>query len=300
MKAERRHELQTNSLALWLRWRAPEIWTKHGSKILLGLIFVLLGIVLIRWRMNAPREAAARAVDDLTEARQVLGELQQGARLPGEATEVPKRIESALKGSDDAAIQADGLLLLGDYYWTLATLPKPIEATTRPSLAPELPKAELFSQAKAAYEKALKVPDLSPAGAAKAHFGLAVIAEQQGEDQARKANWKLAPAQNPHWAEARQHYQAILDNPKIYDLLKDQARSHIEELETLQKPLWLVPATQAAPTTRELLPLEPMGPLGPMLPPTGTTRPTTRPAGAMAPTATTRPTTRPATTPAPK
>jgi len=58
MKAERRHELQTNTLALWLRWRAPEIWAKFGTHILLGVIIVLLAVVLVRHLMNKPVEEA--------------------------------------------------------------------------------------------------------------------------------------------------------------------------------------------------------------------------------------------------
>ena len=61
MKAERRHELQTNTLALWLRWKAPELWAKYGTHILLGIIIVMLGIVLIRHLMNKPVEEANRA-----------------------------------------------------------------------------------------------------------------------------------------------------------------------------------------------------------------------------------------------
>src|SRR5207253_7843671 len=41
MKAERRHELQTNTLALWLRWKGPEVWAKYGTHILLGVIIIL-------------------------------------------------------------------------------------------------------------------------------------------------------------------------------------------------------------------------------------------------------------------
>ena len=58
MKAERRHELQTNSLAQWLWWKAPEVWAKHGSKILLGVVLVALGVVLVIRMKNKPIEEA--------------------------------------------------------------------------------------------------------------------------------------------------------------------------------------------------------------------------------------------------
>ena len=69
MKAERRHELQTNTLALWLRWKAPDLWAKYGTHILLGVIIILLGIVVIRHLINKPTEEANRAAELLTSFR---------------------------------------------------------------------------------------------------------------------------------------------------------------------------------------------------------------------------------------
>ena len=71
MKAQRRHELQTNTLAERLS-NLPEFWNKHGTKVLLVLVAIALVIVLIRYRISSARQAtltAARRPGDYAAAR---------------------------------------------------------------------------------------------------------------------------------------------------------------------------------------------------------------------------------------
>ena len=77
MKAERRHELQTNSLALWLQIRLPEYWQKYGNHILLGLIIVIGAFWFVRWRIEAPKKAAAQAGQVLSAVDQNILELRR-------------------------------------------------------------------------------------------------------------------------------------------------------------------------------------------------------------------------------
>ena len=127
MKAERRHELQTNSLALWLRWRLPQIWQQHGTKILLGLIFVVLVIIVIRWRINAPKLAYARAEQALSQADQIMVRIRSGDTTHDaeslklvKAGQLPALVKNAMEESDKPLIQARSFNLLGDYYYSLA------------------------------------------------------------------------------------------------------------------------------------------------------------------------------------
>src|SRR5688500_5919199 len=155
MKSERRHELEANSLMLWLRWRAPELLERHGTKLLLGIVVIALAVVLIRYRINAPKQAAANAGDYLNLAQEYVQGLEMLNRTPGDAAQVTKLIGTALDESDDPVIQARAHLTLGDYYWALSNYPTFPEAATRPTFRPELPRNELLIKASEAYTKAL-------------------------------------------------------------------------------------------------------------------------------------------------
>src|SRR5881394_1255006 len=145
MKAERRHELQTNTLALWLRWRAPELWAKYGTHILLGVILVMLGVVLIRHLMNKPVEEATRASDYLTTAREQIRELSDGNRSPGEARTILTQIQQAMEQSKRPEIQSEAQLALGDYYWALFNAPLPPAAYPPAAVRSEEHTSELQS-----------------------------------------------------------------------------------------------------------------------------------------------------------
>jgi hypothetical protein len=55
MKAKRRHDLQTNQLARFME-NMPEFLKLHGNKVLLGVIFIALLIVLIRYRASSAEQ----------------------------------------------------------------------------------------------------------------------------------------------------------------------------------------------------------------------------------------------------
>src|SRR5688500_5305501 len=106
MKAERRHELQTNTLALWLRYRAPDLWQKYGTYILLGVVVVALLAVIIHTRMQKPRLDAERAAAHLANAREVIGQLRSGqvAKLE-DARQARNFIKQAMEASGKPVVQ---------------------------------------------------------------------------------------------------------------------------------------------------------------------------------------------------
>ena len=248
MKAERRHELQTNTLALWLRWRAPQLLEQYGTRILLGVIVLALAIVLIRYRINAPKVAAAEATIKLEQARQLIAELKAGA-LPGQVSQALQLIMEALDRSDNPVIHAEGYLTLGDYYWNLASYPEMPEVPGQPGQKPDLPHDELLAKAEDGYKKALAAQTERAHLVATAQLGLAVVAEQLAFEMDRKATG-AATRRNDHWALAKEHYQAVVNLPGVAQVQKDLAQWHIGQLAQLQEPVWLVPPEPMVPATQ--------------------------------------------------
>jgi len=294
MKAERRHELQTNSLALWLRWRLPQIWQQHGTKILLGLIAVAIVIFIVRWRISAPKAAFARAQEALGQADQVFNSISgivlaesPEALQRVKAGFLPSLVKRALDESDKPLIQARAYDLLGDYYYLLAESRVSSDATTRPFSTP-IDRKQL-EEAQTQYKRALETKIDQPDLIARAHIGLGTIAQTlafesavESAKQPAKEDKPYDWSKNPLWEEARQQFQAVVDDPKVPEAIKANARTQLREIARMQVPVMVArsgetPAVEP-PTTRPTV-------LGPELPPS-TTRPiapapagaTTRPA----------------------
>jgi hypothetical protein len=248
MKAERRHELQTNTLALWLRWRAPEIWAKYGTHILLGVIILLLAVVLVRHLMNKPVEEANRAADLLMSAREQIQEVNQQARPPGEARGILTLIQQAMEQSKRPEIQSEGNLAMGDYYWAIFNAPPPL-ADTRPVEVPEESPTELLDKAEAAYSAAMKGTTGRPYVATRARFGIATVEQGRAYDAMRKAGFK--PVDTSAFLEkARQQYQAIVDDATTPQELKDEAKWHLEQLKEANRPIWVAAPPPSTASTQ--------------------------------------------------
>ncbi len=305
MKAERRHELQTNALALWIRWRLPQLWQQYGTRILLGLIVILAIVWVVRWRLEAPNKARAAAQQQLDNARLLIGALDQN-REHAESEKVPDLVRSALDQASDPDIQAQGYVLLGDYFYKQAEH-RYIPATN-PSAPSEPPGADLYAKAKEAYQKAIKTNATQHDLIATAHMGLAVIALTEAQyDDGRLANKALA-GESQFWKEAASQFTAVADNPSAPPAIKLIAQSRLKALPEQKRPVAppktetladLLPSisqnmleSTSQPSSRPAL-LPSTAPLGPELPATPTTRlslPTLRPSAS--------PTTSPATSPA--
>ena len=245
MKAERRHELQTNSLALWLRWRFPQLAQEYGTRVLLGVIFLALVVVLVRYRINAPRAAAEEAALRLAAAKDLVNDLKAGVP-PGQISGVTDLVMKAMDRSESPQVQALGHLTLGDYFWALANCPDRPEAATQPELyRPALPHDQLLSKAEEAYGKALAAQKEQGYVRAAAHMGLGAVAEQRGFDLDRASKGTTAPT-NKHWAVATEQYEAVTNAADAPQVLKDEAKWQLDQIPRLQQPVWLVAATQAA------------------------------------------------------
>jgi hypothetical protein len=252
MKSERRHELQTNSLALWLRWKGPEYWEKHGSKVLLVLVLIALGVVLIKWRIEAPKTAAIQAGNELAAARSLLQDFRLRMISNADAGDIPVHVKNALVLSDKPEVQAQAYNLRGEYEWILATAPP--ESTSRPTTAIEQAQAEHLKSAQDDYEKTLSVKDAPADLLATAQISLGKIEEQLGGEEMSKAGQKLTPGAEAHFAKAKQHYDAVINSPNMLQLQKEFARVYATELEKLQKPVWIV--SEKTATTRGFLDIE--------------------------------------------
>jgi hypothetical protein len=242
MKADRRHELQTNSLALWFTLKLPEIWQQYGSHILVGLILAVAAFWVIRWRMQAPIIAREQASQLLS---QVEGDLEAAANYRISVASLsnnPTIIGEAINLSEDKDIRALAYILLGEYHWLSVNMPNGL-STSRPTSSLI---AESYQRAETAFTTAIKSGTEQPQYLARAYFGRAKVAEQRAFDQAL-AGAATRPVENPLWAQAKADYEAVVNNPNIFQPIRDQAQDRIRLLEMMQQPVWIV---EEAPTTR--------------------------------------------------
>jgi tetratricopeptide (TPR) repeat protein len=250
MKAERRHELQENSLARMIE-NLPVAARLYADKILLGVILVLLVIVLIRWRINAREQRMEGAVDSLALARSAIrqvtntlpiGPADQIAQIRAQArADAERNIEQAINDarSNDDTLRAEALVARGDLYWTLANLPplpgaSSSPATTQSSLittftpaASETPE-ELLNKSRQSYEQVLSSYPGQARAKAASLFGLAGIAENRGD-----------------WDAAAKAYQAVIDDKGILKMYQSLAQRRLKMLDEIKQPKLL-----AAPSTR--------------------------------------------------
>lgn len=282
MKAERRHELQTNTLAHTLE-NLPLLLRVHANKILLVLVFIALLVFLIRYRTAAAREQATMVRQSLATVRSALGELErlEMTRAPEQVAasrrqmliDINGTIDSILQdaGDDEPAIRAEALLARGDLYWHLANAAPLPGAATQESLRLPQPPEELLKRAEESYRRVAEVyPNQVPSRVA-AQFGLAAVAENRRD-----------------WDAAQKLYQQIVDASDVPDLYKNPARERLSSLAQVREPVLIGPLNVDVDTVPPLL----------AAPTTGaSTRATTGPATTPAAGPTTTPATAPTTAP---
>ncbi len=279
MKAERRHELKTNELAKGLE-RLPELGKRYGGVALLAVVVIALAIVLIRHRINSQRQAQLVAEQNLASAYYLVDALRNPdlMRISGaEQLAIERRQEvdaarqailAVLQGTEDKSVLASALVAQGDLNWLIANLPAIPAATTQPSLQLDITPADATEQARNSYQEVLKsYPDrMLPVMAAR--FGLAGIAENEGQ-----------------WEAARRAYEAVQQDERAPVALKTLASMRLTLLNTIQQPLYLadvrpVPASTApattAPATTAPMVLAPAT-TAPMVLAPATTAPSTQP-----------------------
>lgn len=205
MKAERRHELQENSLVRGIR-SFPEYWRAHGSKVALGLILVLLTVVLVRMWATNRAEGKRRLAEGLTTGRALLERLRREPetaprpspmdfRMPPPAVAPERVVElrrqtwqgidvavaQVLADSTDPVQQAEAKMLRADanyHFGLLASLGDLPAAATRPSFKLDYSAAEYFKRAGENYNDLIaQAASLRPGQVSAAKLGLAAVAE---------------------------------------------------------------------------------------------------------------------------
>src|SRR4051812_44363984 len=76
MKSERRHQLQTNTLAQGI-YTFPELWRRYGTKILLAICAVLAIYLFVQHQMRQTRERQEQAEEALSAAVDGMNSLQR-------------------------------------------------------------------------------------------------------------------------------------------------------------------------------------------------------------------------------
>ena len=255
MKAERRHELKTNTWAQGLGG-LPAFWSVYGTKVLLGVVAVLAIVLFIRVQRNTALEAREQsgeaysaAVSGITSLQNLPMTVRDPAKAADQARQIQTQVETAiaqvLDTSDDDALKAEALVARGDLNWHLSRMPGirsgsalPVgtqpttasaAASTRP--APVSSEAdELLEKARRAYDAATRASGAKPVTIATARFGLAAIAEQRGQ-----------------WEEARKAYETVRDDAGMPQPFRDEATLRLDDLKQIQKPVLIGrPATEPA------------------------------------------------------
>jgi tetratricopeptide (TPR) repeat protein len=252
MKAERRHELQTNSLAKFIE-DLPFYLRFHANKLLVGVIIVCAVILLMRYRNNAVLQAREATRDYLSSAHSGLEQLQTMQRLGGSGVpeaedrkQLANQIETALdqvlqntKDPDDSAIRADALVKRGDLNWTLANLPPLPGAATQPALLLPHSSNEYLENAAGAYQEVLKDYSSQMVPKATALLGLAAIEENRG-----------------NWDKASGYFNQLTTDASISDAFKTVAQQNLAMIPQLRNPVYLgsysstQPSSTPTPSTR--------------------------------------------------
>jgi hypothetical protein len=257
MKAERRHELQTNTLAQFIS-ELPIHLRIHANKVLMGVIIVCAIVLLIRYRMNATAQARENARSALDSARRGIEQFARLEAIPDPVKRISERrnlsqqIQAAVdqvladtSDPDDAAVRAEAFIAQGDLYWTMANLPALPGAATQPLLVmPETPE-QYLGRAQSAYERVLKDYANQPVAKATALLALAAIEENRRD-----------------WDKAIDYYNQVTADKLTADVFKRIAREKLSLLPLLRSPVYLGSFSSTQPTSA---PAEP------------TTGPTTQP-----------------------
>ncbi len=230
MKAERRHDLKTNTLATTIV-ELPNFWKLHGTKILFALVALVAIALLVQYRMQSRADASVRALQGLSAAHERINQLRSPMLLMRQPAAVIDEIRAnseladaaltdVLTLSPDSKIKAEALVARGDLNLLLAHIPSLPEATTRPALQKALSNEEYLKRAQDAYSQVLGNTQYLEhrASAITAHFGMAAIYEDRAE-----------------WKDAEVEYRKILDDktaPRVLQLLAQ--RRVLDELPAMQ------------------------------------------------------------------
>jgi hypothetical protein len=248
MKAERRHQLQANTLAAGLGG-FPEWLRQNAWRIVIVLAVAVLAYSAVQFRNNARIRRELDAAQSLTMLRQRVRAIsgrfynpQQGmseqelaAQRNGLADSAQSMFDQVIADTDESqpALRAQAYLLHAELNWTLANLPNLPASTTQPALRVPQSPGELLVAAAHDYQQVIDDYPEQTLARASALFGLAAIAEDHGA-----------------FGPAAQQYQQIMKDDTLPQSLRDAAKSRLAQIATMRKPVFFgfyPPTTQ--PTT---------------------------------------------------
>lgn len=265
MKAERRHELKTNSLAKSLEG-LPQYWREYGSRVLLVVLVAAITFLLVRyWNDKKAREqetistsleTAHTALRELERAPLELAGGAPASAIAEERERLTQQVDTALAGlvsaTKDPKVLSNAYLARGDLYWTLANFPALPGSETQPSL--DVPNRDgVLEQARSWYQKVI---DQGNAATLDDQFyarvGLAAVAENLRQ-----------------WDKARDQYNAIANSGSMTPSYKQYATERLAQSSQYETTPLIVPAPPAPPVAPAPPPtteraVGPIGPIGPM------------------------------------
>jgi hypothetical protein len=195
MKAERRHELHENVLAHELS-RLREFFDKHGNWITAVIVAAAI-VVLVVWYVRGRNQRL------LAEEQVSFNEALSSPSL--ETKDRVSRLEQLANDARDPLVGAESAVFLGDIFADQC-----LKAIVRGS---DEQAAELRARSASFYKLALDKYPKQRVTAARAHFGLASLAETVGDMVTAKAEYALAEqAAGPNYpvtAEARMELENL-------------------------------------------------------------------------------------------
>jgi hypothetical protein len=191
MKADRRHELQENTLAHVLT-NFPLYLSIYGGRILLVLSLIVLLFVLLNYRKQAKVQQAQDARVGLSNARELtmqIGQLAAGFGEPSQIaqqrsllrSQIDSSLEVAAANADTDTLKAETELARAELFWTLANLSALPGATTQPALALPEKRDDLLSKAESNYQTVMAQFPKESFARGSALLGLGAIAENRGQ-----------------------------------------------------------------------------------------------------------------------
>jgi len=220
MKSQRRHDLKTNTLAEALANLPNTRWKNFATTLTVALACILV-FLLVRYRMTVSADRQVKAVDSLAQARMSIDELRSQNMIEADPSQWQLRFEDtsrlldavlASAGDSNPELAAEALIARGDLDWSVSNL---ASSTTQPSMHAQS-AGDLLKDSQAAYAKVVAAYPGQSFSVCAAHFGLAAIAENQGE-----------------WDTARKEYQAVINDAQLDDLFHSHAKVMLSQVDKL-------------------------------------------------------------------
>jgi len=277
MKAERRHELKSNTLATKLV-TLPDTSKKFAGRVVLVCAIVAVAAFLIVNRITTGSRDKLQSAQDLATARQLIDQLRTVEISPTSvqtnSTEAQDLVQRVIDSSTDPKLLAEAYVAKGDLAWALGNTywrhdgtPMLPGSTSQPSMRPRQDRETLLKDAADAYREVVDRYSSEKLALISAQFGLAALAQNRG-----------AMSHNPNdWLAATELYNTILKNDDAPAAMKAEARYQLNQLPELQKPVLLgTPEKPQKPLTMSPEPPSTAA-IGVLAPPPATTKATAIP-----------------------